>query len=82
MPLPAPLLLCMEAVAYTAWHGDLVFLFDMDCGIEVLRLKGGPHGSARLATVSEPRARRDRLAAVPVRTGDSFVCPLFTAPSS
>jgi hypothetical protein len=68
----------------TAWHGDLVFLFDMDRGIEVLRLKGGPHGSARLATVSEPRARRDRLAAVPVRgrTGDSFVCPLFTAPSS
>ena len=68
----------------TAWHGDLVYLFDMDRGIEILRLKGGPHGSARLATVREPRARSDRLAAVPVRglTPDSFVCPLFRAPSS
>jgi hypothetical protein len=68
----------------TAWHGDLVYLFDMDRGIEILRLKGGPHGSARLATVREPRARHDRLAAVPERglTPDSFVCPLFRAPSS
>lgn len=40
----------------TAWHGDLVYLFDMDRGIEILRLKGGPHGSPRLATVREPRA--------------------------
>jgi hypothetical protein len=68
----------------TAWHGDLVYLFDMDRGIEILRLKGGPHGSARLATVREPRARSDRLAAVRVGglTPDSFVCPLFEAPSS
>jgi hypothetical protein len=68
----------------TAWHGDLVYLFDMDRGIEILRLKGGPHRSARLATVREPRARRDRLAAVPVRglSGASFVCPLFRAPRS
>lgn len=53
-------------------------------GMKILRLKGGPHASARLATVREPRARRDRLAAVPVRglSGDSFVCPLFRAPSS
>jgi hypothetical protein len=71
----------------TAWHGDLVFLFDMDRGIEILRLKGGPQHSARLATVREPRARRvDRLAAVPVRasttTGDgALVCPLFQTPS-
>jgi hypothetical protein len=68
----------------TAWHGDLVYLFDMDRGIEILRLKGGPHGSPRLATAREPRAPRDRLAAVPVRdlTPDAFVCPLFGAPSS
>jgi hypothetical protein len=68
----------------TAWRGDLVYLFDMDRGIEILRLKGGPHSSARLATVREPARRRDRLAAVPVRasTGDgALICPLFTTPS-
>ncbi|MDP9346890.1 MAG: hypothetical protein M3P44_14495, partial [Actinomycetota bacterium] len=51
----------------TAWDGDLVYLFDMSRGIEVLRLKGGPAATARLATVREPRARADRLAARPVR---------------
>jgi hypothetical protein len=68
----------------TAWHGDLVFLFDMDRGIEILRLKGGPHRAARLATVREPARQPDRLAAVPVRgsTGDgALVCPLFVTPS-
>jgi hypothetical protein len=70
----------------TAWRGDLVYLFDMDRGIEILRLKGGPHRSARMASVREPAQRVDRLAAVPVRgsasTGDgALVCPLFTTPS-
>jgi hypothetical protein len=68
----------------TAWHGDLVYLFDMDRGIEILRLKGGPTRSARLASVREPARRVDRLAAVPVRasTGDgALICPLFTTPS-
>jgi hypothetical protein len=68
----------------TAWRGDLVYLFDMDRGIEILRLKGGPRESARLATVREPARRVDRLAAVPVRasTGDgALICPLFTTPS-
>jgi len=68
----------------TAWHGDFVFLFDMDRGIEILRLKGGPHRAARLATVREPARQPDRLAAVPVRasTGDgALVCPLFVTPS-
>jgi hypothetical protein len=70
----------------TAWRGDLVYLFDMDRGIEILRLKGGPHSSARMASVREPARRVDRLAAVPVRgsasTGDgALVCPLFTTPS-
>jgi hypothetical protein len=56
----------------------------MDRGIEILRLKGGPRESARLATVREPARRADRLAAVPVRasTGDgALICPLFTTPS-
>jgi hypothetical protein len=68
----------------TAWRGDLVYLFDMDRGIEILRLKGGPTRSARLASVREPARRVDRLAAVPVRasTGDgALICPLFTTPS-
>ena len=70
----------------TAWRGDLVYLFDMDRGIEILKLKGGPSGSARLATVREPARRVDRLAASPVRGSGStadgaLVCPLFTTPS-
>jgi hypothetical protein len=67
----------------TAWRGDLVYLFDMDRGIEILRLKGGPRTAARLATVREPRRRVDRLAKVPVAgsglTPGSLVCPLFAA---
>src|ERR687887_255951 len=55
----------------TAWRGDLVYLFDMDRGIEILRLKGGPARSARLASVREPARRADRLAAVPVRGSTS-----------
>jgi hypothetical protein len=70
----------------TAWRGDLVYLFDMDRGIEILRLKGGPHRSARMASVREPARRVDRLAARAVRgssaTADgALVCPLFTTPS-
>jgi hypothetical protein len=63
----------------TAWRGNLVYLFDMDRGIEILRLKGGPHASAELATAREPRRGADRLAKVPVSglTADSLVCPLF-----
>ena len=64
----------------TAWRGNLVYLFDMDRGIEVLRLKGGAHGAAKLATVREPRRTgADRLAKVPVSglTPGSLVCPLF-----
>jgi hypothetical protein len=63
----------------TAWRGNLVYLVDMDRGIEILRLKRGPHASAKLATVREPRRRPDRLAKVPVSglTPGSLVCPLF-----
>jgi hypothetical protein len=66
----------------TAWNGHLVYLFDMSRGVEVLRLKGGPAAAARLATVREPRAPLDPLAARPVRglTPGSLVCPLFVTP--
>ncbi len=52
----------------------------MSRGIEILRLKRGPHGAASLPTVREPRARVDRLAARPVRgvTEGSLVCPLIS----
>jgi hypothetical protein len=65
----------------TAWRGNLVYLFDMDRGIEILRLKGGPHAAAKLAAVREPRVRVDKLAKVPVSglTRGSLVCPLFAA---
>jgi hypothetical protein len=66
----------------TAWHGDLIYLFDMSRGIEVLRLRGGPAASASLPTVQEPRATRDPLAARPERGagGYSLVCPAFSVP--
>jgi hypothetical protein len=66
----------------TAWHGDLVYLFDMSRGIEILRLRGGPSASASLPTVQEPRATSDPLAAQPVREAGSnaLVCPVFSVP--
>jgi hypothetical protein len=67
----------------TAWRGDLVYLFDMDRGIEILRLKGGPKAAAKLATVRERGARPNPLAKVPLAgsglTPGSLVCPLFVS---
>jgi hypothetical protein len=62
-----------------AWHGDLVYMFDMSRGIEILRLSGGSSAARSLATVEEPAPRVDALAARPVAglTPGSFVCPLF-----
>jgi hypothetical protein len=63
----------------TAWRGDLVYLFDMSRGIEILRLKGGPAAAARLATVRDPRPKSDPLAPQPIRgsTRTTLVCPAF-----
>jgi hypothetical protein len=68
----------------TAWHGDLVYVFDMARGIEILRLKGGSDAAARLATVQSPPARPDPWAARPVvgATNESLVCPLFDVPQA
>ena len=63
-----------------AWRGNLVYLFDMNRGIEILRLKGGAAASARMRKVTapsmkrparyqggvEPRGRRPRVPAVQV----------------
>jgi hypothetical protein len=64
----------------TAWHGNLVYLFDMSRGIEILRLKVAPSQAARLATVQAPPAREDPLAATPVLGPDVLFCPFFVAP--
>ena len=65
-----------------AWLGDLLYVFDMSRGIEVLRLKSGPFASSRLPTVRSPAPREDPLAPVPVGGlgGQPLVCPLFVAP--
>ena len=67
----------------TAWHGDLLYVFDMARGIEILRLKSGPFASATLPTVRSPAVRRDPLAAKPVASLDTrgLVCPLFDIPT-
>src|SRR4029453_5514635 len=60
----------------TAWRGDLVYLFDMQRGIESLGLGGGPAAAARMATVRDPRPKSDPLAAQPLRSksGVVFIC--------
>ncbi len=66
--------------------GDLVYLFDMDRGVEVLRLKKGAHASRKMKSVVAPSLKSARYAAKPVgglearvsASGDvSYVCPLF-----
>ena len=68
----------------TAWHGDLVYLFDMARGIEILRLKGGAAAAASMPTVQSPAAKADPLAARPVAglTKGSLVCPVFAVPEA
>ena len=64
-----------------AWNGRYVYLFDMDRGIEVLKLKSGTAAAAvsRLRSVAAPSVRRDRFAAVPVGGLErgALVCPEF-----
>ena len=66
---------------------DLIFLFDMTRGVEVLRLKGGAAKASKMRKVTAPsRKTRDRYAAkmvgslAQVSNADgsvSYVCPLF-----
>ena len=65
-----------------AWRGELIYLFDMDRGIEILRLSGGPSRSRFLPTVESPDLPVDPLASRPVSglTPGSLVCPLFVTP--
>jgi hypothetical protein len=63
--------------------GDLVYLFDMSRGVEVLRLKKGTAAAASMKAVTAPSLRSTRYAAKAtsslVDTGDPnrFICPLF-----
>ena len=63
--------------------GDLIYLFDMSRGVEVLRLKKGTKAAASMKAVTAPSLRSTRYAAKAtsslVNTGDPnrFICPLF-----
>jgi len=61
-----------------AWRGNLVYLFDMNRGIEILRLKGGAAASARMRKVTAPSMKRPaRFKAVSSLESGGLVCPLF-----
>jgi hypothetical protein len=60
------------------WRGNHVYLFDMNRGIEILRLKGGAKASARMRKVSAPRMKNPaRYKAVSSLESGDLVCPLF-----
>ena len=67
--------------------GDLIYLFDMSRGVEVLRLKKGAYHSRKMKSVMAPAikstrkfaaaGRRARGAHERRRASVSYVCPLF-----
>jgi hypothetical protein len=63
----------------TQFHRGLLWVFDMDRGVEVLRLAKPKASAARLPAVIAPDLAPDRYAARPVgeRTTSGLVCPLF-----
>ena len=67
-----------------AYNGRYVYLFDMDRGIEVLRLKKGSGAKAAAASrsVRAPAQKRDPLASVPVASKGQLVCPVFRKASA
>ena len=62
---------------------DLIYLFDMSRGVEVLRLKQSTAAASKMKSVTAPNARSSRYSAKAVsslvNTGDPnrFICPLF-----
>jgi len=69
-----------------AWYGRYVYLFDMDRGIEVLKLKSPTAARAvsGLRTVRAPAAERDPLAPMPTSSLErgTLICPGFTSPGA
>jgi hypothetical protein len=64
------------------FRGNLVYLFDMNRGVEVLRIKkGGVKAARKMKKVVAPSLKRSPYAAKPVsglsRTDSGFICPLF-----
>jgi hypothetical protein len=59
-----------------AWNGRYVYVFDMDRGIEVLRLK---EGTSAAEASSTPSVQSDPNASVPVSSLEkgALVCPGF-----
>jgi hypothetical protein len=69
--------------------GDYIYLFDMNRGVEVLRLTTDTQNAARMKSVTAPSLRSTRgysrpvggLKATKAAGGSvSYVCPLFTTP--
>ena len=61
------------------WHAGCLYLFDMDRGIEVLKLRHGKGGPSSLPAVTAPSVKADPFAKQAVATvGDlKLVCPVF-----
>jgi hypothetical protein len=62
-----------------AFHAGRIYLFDMDRGVEILKMKGGSHHAASLPAVTAPSVRADPFAKQPVATAGDYklVCPVF-----
>lgn len=63
--------------------GDLVYVFDANRGVEVLRIKkGGAYAASKMRKVSAPSVKSAKGAPQPVASlvddAYGFVCPLFT----
>jgi hypothetical protein len=61
---------------------DYVFLFDMNRGVEVLKVKGGARTSSRMKSVVAPTQRKSRFSSRVIEGSSlgsgGFICPLFT----
>jgi hypothetical protein len=69
--------------------GDLLYLFDMNRGVEILSMKQGVRAASKFKKVTAPSVKRDRFASKPVASlggttasfsdsgGTRYICPLF-----
>ena len=63
--------------------GDYVYVFDMNRGVEVLKIKKGVKAASKMKKVTAPSVKSAKNAPQPVASlvdtgSESFVCPLFT----
>ena len=70
--------------------GDLLYLFDMSRGVEILSMKKGAKAASKFKKVTAPSVKRDRFASKPVASlggnaasfsdgggSATYICPLF-----